>query len=168
MLQLSSGRILMPFAAWIGGRPDGPPNGPNETTAVYSDDDGATWKRSPSRLTAPVHQRFNGATHGAIEPAILERQDGSVWMLKRTQTGYFYESESRDGVEWPPARASSIHASTGPPFRLRLPDRRVVLFWNHGEMPVRVGGQGVYGGRDVLHAAISSDDGKSGTFPKNG
>ena len=161
ILQLRGGRILMPFAAWIGGRPQAPPNGPNETTAVYSDDDGATWKRSPARLTAPVIEGYNGGNVGAIEPSVLERQDGTLWMLMRTQTGFYYESTSRDGIEWAPATASTIHASTGPPFLLRLPDRRVVLFWNHAEMPPRVGGQGVYGGRDALHAAISSDEGRS-------
>jgi len=161
LIQLRSGRLLMPFAAWIGGRASGPPTGSNETTAVYSDDDGATWRQSPSRLVAPVHAGFNGSNYGAVEPAVLEREDGTVWMLMRTQTGFFYESTSRDGAEWSPAKASNIHSSTGPPFLLRLPDRRVVLFWNHCEMPPRVEGQGVYGGRDALHAAISSDEGKT-------
>jgi len=161
MLQLRSGRLLLPFALWVGGRAQAPPNGPNETTAVYSDDDGVTWKQSPSRLTAPVFDGFNGGNVGAIEPSVLERRDGTLWMLLRTQTGFYYESTSRDGSEWTPAVACGIHASTGPPFLLRLTDGRVVLFLNHVEMPPRVKGEGVYGGRDALHAAISADDGRT-------
>ena len=33
------------------------------------------------------------------------------------------------------------------------------MFWNNCEQPARVNGQGVYGGRDVLNAAISDDEG---------
>ena len=163
MLQLRSGRILLPFALWVGGRPQAPPTGPNETTAVYSDDDGATWTLSPSRLVAPVFDGYNGGNVGAIEPSVLERTDGTLWMLMRTQTGFLYESTSTDGSTWPAAKSSGIRSSTGPPFLLRLRDKRVVLFWNHAEMPPKVAGQGVYGGRDALHAAISADEGKTWT-----
>ena len=159
ILQLSNGRIVLPFAAWIAGRPSGPPTGPNETTVAYSDDDGATWKQSPSHLTAPCVAGYNGSNYGAIEPAILQLQDGRVWMLMRTQTGFLYESFSRDGIEWSAARSSRFVSSTSPAFLLRLRDHRIVLFWNNAVMPPRVDEQGVYGGRDVLHAAISSDDG---------
>jgi hypothetical protein len=37
----------------------------------------------------------------------------------------------------------------------------LLVIWNHCEMPPRHDGAGVYGGRDALHAAISSDDGAS-------
>ncbi len=44
---------------------------------------------------------------------------------------------------------------------LRLRDGRIVLTWNHCELPPRHEGEGVYGGRDALHIAISDDEGKT-------
>lgn len=160
-VQLRNGRIVLPFASWIAGRREGPPTGANVTTAVYSDDEGKTWKQSPAKLTAPVPSDYNGSNYGAIEPTILELKDGRVWMLMRTQTGFLYESFSNDGANWSEARPSRFRASTGPAFLLRLPDDRIALFWNHCELSVRVNSEGVYGGRDVLHAAISEDEGRN-------
>ncbi len=157
--QLRSGRLVIPFAEWIPGRAAAPPTGANETTVIYSDDGGATWRRSPARLTAPCREGYNGSNYGACEPSIIQLKDGRIWMIMRTQTGYLYESWSRDGVHWSPARPTRFRSSTGPPALLRLPDGRIVLFWNHCALPPRVNGQGVYGGRDALHAAISDDEG---------
>jgi len=181
-LQLRSGRIVLPFASWVAGRAEGPPTGANVTTTAYSDDDGETWKQSSTKLTAPCQEGYNGSNYGAIEPTILELKDGRVWMLMRTQTGYLFESFSIDGADWSEARPSRFRSSTGPAFLLRLPDDRIALFWNHCELSARVDGRGVYGGRDVLHAAISADEGqtwcgfrevyrdpfRNGTPPKSG
>jgi len=160
-LQLRRGRIVLPFAYWVAGLAQGPPTGANVTTVVYSDDDGQSWKQSAAKLTAPCQAGYNGSNYGAIEPTILELKDGRVWMLMRTQTGFLYESFSQDGVEWSEARPSRFHSSNSPAFLLRLPDNRIVLFWNNCEMPARMDGEGVYGGRDVLHAAISNNEGRS-------
>lgn len=157
--ELSDGTLVLPFARWIGDRPSGPPTGSNVTTTVTSKDEGRTWQLSPAELTAPCDAGYNGANYGAIEPVVLPLKDGRVWMLMRTQTGRLYESFSRDGVAWSAARPSAFYSSTSPAFLLRLPDRRIVLFWNNCQMPPRVDGQGVYGGRDVLHGAISDDEG---------
>lgn len=161
VVQLRSGRLLVPFADWLPGVPVGPPSGPNVATVVYSDDGGKTWIASGARLTAPCTEGYNGANYGACEPTLVELSDGRVWMLLRTQTGRLYESFSRDGVEWSPALPTEFASSNSPAFPLRLPDGRLVLFWNNCQMPPRLDGQGVYAGRDALHAAISSDDGKT-------
>ena len=161
VLQLRSGRLLLPFARWIGGRPSAPPTGSNVTTAVFSDDGGKNWRLSAAELTAPCYEGFNGNNYGAIEPTVLEREDGSLWMLLRTQTGFLYESTSRNGADWTVARPTRFHSSTSPAFPLRLRDGRLLLFWNNCAMPPRTSGQGVYGGRDVLHAAISTDAGRT-------
>lgn len=159
VLQLESGRILLPFASWIGGRPQGPPTGANVTTLVYSDDGGATWQRSPAELTAPRYTDFNGSGYGACEPVLIELKDGRVYMLARTEAGRLYESFSRDGgIHWDPLKPSRFLGTDAPAALLRLPDGRVLLFWNGCEKPPRVGRDGVYGGRDVLHAAISDDE----------
>lgn len=180
--QLQSGRIIAPFADWLPRVPTTPPTGPSVVTCVYSDDGGKTWQRSPAKLTAPCYEGYNGANYGACEPTILELKDGRVWMLIRTQTGVLYESFSDNGVKWSAAKPSRFPSSNSPAFPIRLADGRIVVFWNNCEMPPRVGKDGVYGGRDALHAAISADEGKTwrgfrevyrdptrnGSPPKNG
>ena len=158
--QLPSGRIIAPFGEWVANRRTGPPTGANVVTAMFSDDDGDTWRQSPARLTSPCRADYNGSNYGACEPVVIKLADGRLWMLMRTQTGFLYESVSDDdGYTWREARPSRFHASTGPPGLTRLADGRIVLFWNNCQMPPKVDGAGVYGGRDALHAAISDDEG---------
>ena len=161
MAQLDSGRIVVPFAYWVGDRPMGPPTGPNVTTVVYSDDGGWTWQRSPAKLTAPCHEGYNGSNYGACEPTILQLADGRVWMLIRTQTGWLYESFSPDGIHWSEPRPSRFRSSNSPGWLLRSAGGGIVLLWNNCENTSRVNGKGVYTNRDVLHAAISHDEGRT-------
>ncbi len=161
VMQLSNGRIIVPFAEWIGGRKQGPPTGANVVTCVYSDDGGATWQRSDAALTAPRPTDFNGSGYGACEPVLIEMKDGRVYMLARTETGRLYESWSPDGVIWEPLKPSRFLGTDAPANFLRLPDNRILLFWNGCEKPPRVDGNGVYGGRDLVHAALSRDEGKT-------
>jgi hypothetical protein len=161
LAQLSTGRIVLPFAEWIANRPEGPPVGANVTTFVYSDDGGDTWLESPARLTAPNYTDFNGSGYGACEPGIVELKDGRVYALVRTETGFLYESHSHDGIHWEDLRPSKFLSSDAPVDFLRLPDGRLLVFWNGCEKPPRVDGAGVYGGRDALHAAISDDEGET-------
>lgn len=159
--QLSTGRIVLPFAEWLGDRRVGPPMGANVVTCVYSDDGGDTWHKSPSQLTAPTYTDFNGSGYGACEPCIIELKDGSVYMLARTDAGCLYESRSGDGIHWEPLRPSQFHGTDAPAGFLRLDDGRILVFWNGCEKPPRYNGVGVYGGRDALHAAVSDDEGKT-------
>lgn len=159
--QLSSGRLVLPLGVWVPGRPVAPPTGAHFCTTITSDDGGKTWTQSPAQLVAPCHPDFNGNNYGACEPVVIERTDGVVWMLMRTQDGTLYESFSNDGVAWSPAQASRFPSSTSPAALVKLPSGQLVVFWNNCVMPPRVAGQGVYGGRDALHAAISADNGKT-------
>jgi len=159
--QLSSGRILLPFAEWLLGQKEGGQTGPERTTLLYSDDHGVSWRKSPAQLVAPCYTDYNGSAYGACEPTVIELQDGRVWMLMRTETERLYESFSRDGIQWEPARPSALPSTDAPAALVRLPDQRLLVVWNCSEKPPRVDGEGVYGGRDALHAAISSDDGKT-------
>jgi len=161
VFQLKSGRIIAPFADWLPNVRTAPPTGPSVTTCVYSDDGGKTWHRSPAKLTAPCHDGANLANYGACEPTLIELKDSRVWMLIRTQDGFLYESFSTDGADWSPAKRSRFHSSNSPAFPVRLPGGRVVVFWNNCEHCPRLGKEGVYSGRDALHAAISSDEGKT-------
>ncbi len=159
--QIRNGRIVLPFAYWVGGRASAPPTGSNVTTVVYSDDNGNTWRRSSAQLTAPCRDGYNGNNYGAIEPTVVQLADDRVWMLMRTQTGFLYESYSTDGANWSPAVPSRFRSSSSPAGLTRLPDGRIVLFWNNCENTSRINGKIVYTTRDALHAAISSDDGKT-------
>ncbi|MCF6286646.1 MAG: glycoside hydrolase, partial [Candidatus Hydrogenedentes bacterium] len=161
VMQLSTGRIIVPFAEWIGGRKQGPPTGANVVTCVYSDDGGATWLRSEAALTAPRPTDYNGSGYGACEPVLIELKDGRVYMLARTETGRLYESYSPNGIDWEPLRPSRFLGTDAPANLLRLPDGRILLFWNGCEKPPRLNGDGVYGGRDLVHAAISDDECKT-------
>jgi hypothetical protein len=160
--QLKNGRLVVPFAAWKKpGETVAAETGSNYTTVVTSSDSGKTWKLSATKLTSPCRGGYNGNNYGAIEPTILQLKDARVWMLMRTQTGFLYESFSKDGVIWSPARASRFHSSTSPAALVRLSDGRIVVVWNNCEQPPKYDMAGVYGGRDVLHAAISADEGKT-------
>lgn len=160
--RLRGGRILVPHGSMIPHAKAVPPTGRHETVVEYSDDGGKTWRLSESRLTSPCYEGFNGSNEGACEPCFEELGDGRVWMLMRTQAGCLYGSFSADGgTTWSPAAPTRFRTSTGPANLLRLHDGRLVLTWNHCELPPRHEGEGVYGGRDALHIAISDDDGMS-------
>lgn len=161
IVQMKSGRIVVPFSTAHPERKAGPPIGNFYTTAVYSDDDGATWQLSPSQLTAPCYDGYNGGNYGAVEPTAVELNDGRLWMLIRTQTGRMYESFSRDGAEWSPAEPSRFYGSNSPAMFRRLDDGRLLLIWNNAQVGPKHDGQGVYSGRDAIHAALSNDDGRT-------
>jgi hypothetical protein len=161
IVQTKTGRIIVPFSTADPTKKPGPPEGYFYTTAVYSDDDGATWKESPSRLTAPCYDGYNGGNYGAVEPTIVELNDGRLWMLIRTQTGKMYESFSKDGAEWSAAVESKFYGSNSPAMFRRLDDGRLFVVWNNAQVAPKVEGQGVYSGRDALHVAVSADDGKT-------
>jgi len=160
--RLASGRLLVPHGSFLPHAKAVPPTGRHETVIEYSDDGGANWQLSASRLTTACYQGFNGSNEGACEPCFEELSDGSIWMLMRTQAGCLYESVSKDGgTTWSAAAPTRFRTSTGPANLLRHRDGRLVLTWNNCELPPRHAGEGVYGGRDALHIAISADDGRT-------
>ncbi len=161
MTQLENGRIILPFAYWLGGVRRAPPVGPNITTTLYSDDGGHTWKGPEAKLTAPCYENYNGDNVGAVEPSVVQLQDGRVWMLIRTQTGWMYESFSKDGAEWSPTTRSRFCSSNSPAWLVRTSNGRLVVFWNNCENTSRIDKAGVYTNRDALHAAVSNNEGQS-------
>jgi hypothetical protein len=77
-------------------------------------------------------------------------------MLLRTQHGRFYESLSDDGIRWSKPRPTNVLSSDSPAGLVRLDDGRIALFWNNClRFPY------AYGGRHVMHGAISSDNGET-------
>ncbi len=88
LVRLKSGRILLPaFDGWVRGAV-------LRSFVLYSDDEGKSWKKGGDadiRGLAP-NDRF-----GADEPAVVERKDGRVMMLIRTDLGLIAKSYSGDG-----------------------------------------------------------------------
>ncbi|HWR16895.1 MAG TPA: sialidase family protein [Terriglobales bacterium] len=160
IIQTKKGRIVLPFSyksdrTWRN-RGEGPETftymGDYDSTALYSDDGGKTWTLSPDKLKV-VTPDIRGA-YGAVEPVVLELKDGRVWMLIRSQMGRFYESFSDDGARWSKPAPTSIVSSDSPAGLVRLKDGRILLLWNQClRYPY------AYGGRQVLHGAISEDEG---------
>jgi hypothetical protein len=162
VIQLKSGRIVLPICYYLprswSQRGDGfnayTFTGQFDTTAMYSDDGGETWTTSPSVTRTPTP---NLSAYGAVEPVALELTDGSVWALMRTSMGRFWEIRSRDGgATWTPARPTAITSSESPAGLVRLPDGRIVMIWNNCQRYPYAAGA-----RRVLHAAVSSDEGKT-------
>ncbi|MHB9107315.1 MAG: sialidase family protein [Armatimonadota bacterium] len=160
--QLRSGRILLPFSYLIErtwrNRGEGLDTftfrGTYLSTVIYSDDNGRSWQLSPTLLKVPTPDITYA--YGAVEPVVLELRDGRVWMLIRTQMGRFYESFSPDGAAWSLPEPSPIISSDSPAGLARLADGRIALLWNNClRHPY------AYGGRQVLHGAVSDDEGKT-------
>lgn len=154
-IQTRTGRIVVPFSFMI---PD-----PMRllSTVVYSDDNGETWKHSNS---LDFHGAGGTGDHsGALEPVVVERKDGTLWMLIRTTRGQFWESLSRDdGTTWSEARATDIVSTSAPAYITRLESGRLALVWNHGRPTVDTNKRGfITAHREGLYVALSDDDGKT-------
>ena len=144
---------------------------PKGCYTFVSDDDGKTWKRS-NTVTAPDHKKegFHQGirwNHGAVEPTVVELNDGRIWMLMRTSQDYHYEAFSEDGgLTWGESRPSAFYGTITMPTIGRLADGRLLFFWcNTTPLPELPRANGVWDdvftNRDVTHVAISEDDGKT-------
>jgi hypothetical protein len=89
---------------------------------------------------------------GPDEPMIVERKDGSLWMLVRVQG--LGETISTDrGKTWTPVQRSEIKHCTSRFFVRRLNSGSLLLV-KHGPLDKRIG-------REQLTAYVSDDDGKT-------
>ncbi len=158
VLVLESGRILLPLSYLDLERP----SGQFVSMTVYSDDGGVTWNCSND---CAVEYGGQFLESGAAEPVVVELQSGLVWMVIRTTTGYFWESFSNDGAIWTPPKPTRIVSSNAPAGVLKLNDGRIVLAWNnlYGE-PMHE--RGISYARQILHMAISDNDGQTWSTPK--
>jgi hypothetical protein len=161
VIALNSGRIILPVCyltprVWSNrgtGFDAFTDMGRFSSGVFYSDDNGDTWKQADIELKVP--SPYIGAD-GIIEPIALELKDGRVWLLLRTQLGRFFESFSQDGSAWTKPTPTAILSSDSPPSLTRLKDGRIVMLWNNCLRFAYA-----QGGRHVLHAAISEDDGRT-------
>lgn len=153
------------------------------SAVAYSDDDGKTWRRvaiAPVPNVARLHpgDRRPHWFNDGCEPTAVERKDGSLLMIVRTSGEHHAAYESFDGGEtWSAGRElPAFWAANTMPYLFRLSDGRILFFWNNTSMlPTRDVAETpeihdgerrgvwevVFTNRDVLHAAISDDDGKT-------
>ncbi len=143
----------------------------NGCGTYYSDDNCKTWKKS-NQVNAPDHKvgglhRGERWNHGAVEPSVVELQNGNLWMLMRTAQDMHYESFSTNGGEtWSEPKPSRFYGTITMPTIQRLSDGRILFLWcNTTPLPeVKHPDsywEDVFTNRDAIHAAISDDDGKN-------
>ena len=138
-IQLADGTILAPtsveshqaWACWV----------------ERSTDNGRTWTRQ-----GPIHHPRH--PRGIIQPSILQRKDGSLFMLMRSTSaiGQVCIADSRDaGLTWSAARAvDELPNPNSGTDAVTLADGRHVLVYNP-----------THKGRTPLVLALSEDDGQS-------
>ncbi|MFA6240046.1 MAG: sialidase family protein, partial [Candidatus Hydrogenedentales bacterium] len=147
VVRLSRGRLLCPVA-WTA---DSTKVDHYTSLCFMSDDQGKTWVAGKGEADAPKR--------GAMEPEVIERSDGSVLMLIRTQTGRNYAAVSHDGGDsWDVAEPFGPAAPEAPSTLRRIPATGDwLLVFN----PVTKEGADHGGERTPLSAAISKDEGKT-------
>lgn len=144
LIQLRSGRVLA--AAWAHGVNGAPIVG----FALYSDDNGQTWRKSTEvdmRVLKPEDKV------GAQEPNVTELKDGRILMLIRNSCGCIAKSYSSDqGETWSkPELIKELVAPVAPSSIIRIPQiGDLLLVWNQNPKE-----------RHPLNSAISTDDGKT-------
>jgi sialidase-1 len=162
VIQLKSGRLLAPVAST---RQVWTKNDDFRTSVYLSDDDGRTWRRGRTLLTAPKR--------GAMEPGLIEMKDGRVMQIIRTQTGYIWRSFSSDGGDtWTEAAPWNIEAPEAPSTLAAVPGTGDWLLvwnpkveWSNPEKTVLGANHG--GARTPLAAMISRDEGRTWSRPRN-
>jgi hypothetical protein len=162
-IQLRSGRLILAVGRAVPEREKPPASGPdfgwNDTFVFTSDDEGATWRQSPQPLSLTLPG--GGVTrYGAIEPTLIELAGGKVWMLVRDRGGRLWQTVAEGGENWPALTRSDFISSDSPAGLLRLRDGRILLLTN-GCQNWSDPRSYAAGGREVLHAALSADEGRT-------
>jgi len=134
---LSNGDWLLPASVW---------KADHSCQVIASTDQGQTFQlRGTANVPDPK-------TRGPDEPMIVERQDGSLWMMVRVQG--IAESFSQDlGKTWTPVARSPLRHPTSRFFLRRLNSGSLLLV-KHGPLDERTR-------RERLMAYVSDDDGQS-------
>lgn len=147
VLRTSKGRLLCPVA-WT---PDSTKTNHYRSLCFISDDAGATWRAGKGDVDV--------ARRGAMEPEVIEKKDGSIFMLVRTQLGRNWCAISTDGGDtWSTPEAFGPPSPEGPSTLRPIPGTDDwLLIYNHNF----VEGADHGGNRSPLTAAISPDEGKT-------
>lgn len=152
MIQTRGGRIVLVSQEVV-------PEWRHATVMFVSDDQGKTWKRS--NVLDIGEGRHDHA--GSCEGTVIERADGSLYQLIRTETGWLHEAVSSDGgLTWTGFQKSKVRNVTCCAQLARLSDGRAALLWNH---PPRYQPDHK-SSREELSIAFSKDDGRTWGAPR--
>lgn len=150
MIEMKSGRIVLVSQEII-------PEWRHATVIFVSDDQGKTWQRS-NMLDYGVGNHDHA---GSLEGTVVERKDGTLYLLLRTEAGFLYEATSKDGLLWEGLKATPIVSVTCCPQMNRLQDGRIALLWNHPPRHAPKSGSS----REELFLAFSDDDARTWSKP---
>lgn len=139
---LSSGEWILPASLRNAGH--------HTARAVVSVDQGRTWI---DRGAADVSREEQSAD----EHMIVERKDGSLWMLIRTKYGIGESASTDKGYSWSRVTPSAIKHTTSRFFITRLRSGNLLLVKN-GPIDMRTEGPAQ---RSYLMAFVSKDDGET-------
>lgn len=148
----------------------------------YSDDFGETWTEraivNPHCFeTVFPHKSTRWCIGSGTEPNVIEIDENKMMMIIRTPMDCFYQCFSYDGGDtWTNPEPTYFYGTNTSAYLLRLSDGRILNFWNNTKpLPqhnlktettitdwVTSGkGENAFTNRDVAHAAISDDGGKT-------
>lgn len=152
-IQLSNGRILCPVSTTPVIHSS---EHPLKNVCYFSDDQGKTWQRSRDAVSVPKR--------GAMEPGLIERQDGSLLQIIRTQMGSVWITDSSDGGDtWSAARAWNVTSPEAPATLIPLPEGRGWLIIHNPVVDPNASSHG--GRRTPLVAMVSKNEGKTWSEP---
>lgn len=135
---LADGTWLLPTAIWFR---------EGSCRVVSSTDQGASWTlRGTASVPEPKDRNCD-------EPMIVERRDGSLWLLVRTRYGIGESVSSDGGRTWSPVVPWNVKHTASRFFIRRLHSGKLLLV-KHGPLAEQTG-------RSHLTAYLSDDDGKS-------
>ncbi|MEO6741203.1 MAG: GDSL-type esterase/lipase family protein [Chthoniobacteraceae bacterium] len=150
LIQMRSGRIVLVGQEII-------PQWRHATVMFVSDDLGKSWQRGDT-----LDYGIGAHDHaGSIEGSVIERKDGTLYLLLRTESGYLWEATSHDGLKWAGLKQSLIKSVTCCPQLARLADGRIALLWNAPPRHAPSSGSS----RAELSLAFSDDEARTWSKP---
>lgn len=156
---LKGGRILLPLARHTI-QDEGDIFAPGELFFIYSDDDGVSWRKSPSHLVCP----FPNDPNGFQEPGIFQFDDGTLWCYIRTGLGFQFESFSTDNAEsWSEPCPNTFFSSPCSPMLVKQYSNHTLAIFNPIPEHVLRDDEKEFWGRTPYVLALSRDNGKSFT-----
>jgi sialidase-1 len=177
--ELADGRLLCPIA-WSS---DVERDNHFVSLCYWSDDDGATWKTgkrvrglaghhrrdgraesAEQNVPVPLSDAVNLPRRGAMEPEVVELNDGRVLMIVRTQLGEIFAAFSNDrGESWTKAEPWGVRSPESPATLRRIPTTGdLLLVWN----PAHDAAASHGGKRTPLVAAVSTNEGRTWNAPR--
>lgn len=161
-LVISDGTWLFPCAIWR----DGSGSVPSERHGLENEQFSNVYASTDQGCTITLRGHADVPNRGFDEHMLVEKRDGTLWMLVRTFDG-IGESFSKDGgYTWTPGRKSHIDGPCSRFFIRRLKSGRLLMV-NHYNFisrlsPAEIMKQGnvkKWSGRSHLTAMLSEDDG---------